>query len=287
MEGRVNYTVVGVFVLTLCAILFAAIFWMGSMNHGKVYHGYVVYMEEDVAGLSEESPVRFNGVKVGYVDSITLDPKNAQLVKILLMIEPDVAIRTNTFAVLVPQGVTGVVTVNLKSLAATGPLLQVQPGQQYPVIPSRPSLLNRVSTFLPMLANSLDKLTTSVSQAFNDQNLAALHASLQNIQVLTKSLADNSNNFTQTMQNINHASENISQASNHLPQAMASFDQTMQGAQGLVRHLSTQVLPGLEQTMTSLSATSQNVSGLTEELQRNPSMLIRGKQPTRPGPGEK
>jgi len=36
-----------------------------------------------------------------------------------------------------------------------------------------------------------------------------------------------------------------------------------------------------------LANITQNVNQLTEEMKQNPSILIRGKQPAAPGPGEK
>src|SRR3989338_738914 len=111
MQGKVNYTVVGVFVVVLTAVLLMTVIWLSTIGHGKLYRTYWVYVHEDVTGLNEESLVRFNGVKVGYVESITLDQQNSKLVKIVLRVEPDVVITTGTYAMLNVQGLTGVVYV--------------------------------------------------------------------------------------------------------------------------------------------------------------------------------
>lgn len=287
MEGRINYTVVGVFLIGLCALLFAGILWMSSFDNGKMYQGYAVYMHEDVTGLNTDAPVRFNGVKVGYVESMRLDAKNSKLVRLILRIEPNVPITTSTYAILVPQGVTGVVTVNLHATTETAPPLIAQKGEEYAVIPSHPSVLTQVSAVLPALATDFQKVSNSVSQALDQQNLDSLRASLTNIAKITKTLADSSNDISESLRSLNHASANIAKTSDQLPQTMTTFDQTLKSSQLLVHTFSNQVLPGMQQAMNNLTVTTQNINQITEELQRNPSMLIRGKQPAPLGPGEK
>ncbi len=170
MEGRVNYTTVGIFVVVLTAFLFAFIIWLSVVGHGKSYRTYLVYVHEDVTGLSAESPVRFNGVKVGYVDALRLDDSNPKLVKLILRIEPDVRITTSTYAMLHAQGVTGVVYVNLKADPENPTPLAAAPGQPYPIIPTRPSLLMQLSTVLPEITKDIQNLSASIGQVLEKEN---------------------------------------------------------------------------------------------------------------------
>jgi hypothetical protein len=53
MEARVNYAVVGAFVLALGAALIGGILWLsGGGATRKAYDTYVTYMDESVSGLS-------------------------------------------------------------------------------------------------------------------------------------------------------------------------------------------------------------------------------------------
>ena len=280
MEGKVNYTAVGVFLVCLTAILMAGIFWLSSLDHGKTYRGYIVYMHEDVTGLSDQSSVRFNGVKVGYVESMHLDQHNSKLVKVVLRIEPGVPITTSTYAVLIPQGVTGVVTVNLKSTTETAPPLLKTPGEDYPVIPAHASLLTQVSSALPAVAADFQKLSTNVSELLNQKNLELIQQSLANIAKTTQDLPKTVAQFNQTLLAVNELSEKMTQASK-------SVDGTMKTGEQAIHVFSTQVLPTTQQTLVNLTKLTQNMNQLTEELQHNPSMLVRGKQPAPLGPGEK
>lgn len=261
----------------------------------------MVHMNEDVSGLTVESPVRFNGVNVGFVKSIHLDANKPKLVKIKLAIEAGVPITTSTYAVLNMQGVTGVVYVNLKAETESAPPLKAAQGERLPIIPSKPSFLAQLSEVLPEVATQIKQLSTSIGQVLDAQNQQSIKESLQNINAITKTLANNSDNFTQTMNSLNNALKNISAESNALPgtirqlnktltsvdAASNSFGKTMHNGQTAILNFSNQVIPNAQQAISSLSHASSNVDQLTDELERNPSMLVRGKGPAELGPGER
>jgi len=308
MQSKVNYTVVGIFVVMLTTFFFFIIFWLSTASNGKNFHIYLVYVHEDVTGLSVESPVRFNGVKVGFVQSIHLDPKNPKLVRLKLAVGSKVPVTTSTYAILNAQGITGVVYVNLKAETETAPLLVATAGQRYPIIPSRPSLLMQLSTVLPEITADIQHLSSSVAQVLDDQNRLSIKNSLQNIATITKTLADNSVDFTETIRSLNGTLANMSEASNRFPETMDQLNKTlksvnalsfsmnntsqtiaatMRSGQAAINNFSNQVLPNAAQALSGLSQATSSVDRLTEELQRDPSMLVRGKQAAQLGPGER
>src|SRR3990167_3862769 len=298
MEGKVNYTTVGVFVVSLVAMLLTAIFWLSSVGHGKLDNTYEVLLYEDVTGLSKDSPVRFNGVKVGFVDSISLDKKNPKLVRLILKIDRGVLITKSTYAILNEQGITGVVNVNLKAQTDTATPLESTPGEPYPVIPSKPSLLMQLSNTLPELTSNIQELSGSISEILDSKNRKAITQSLQNIASITQVLANNATEFSNIMQNLDKTMENVSAGSEQFPGAMKKFNKTlravnkmaaqmevtMQSGRVAINNFSTQLMPNAQMALENLSNVSSNVDQLTTELQRNPSMLVRGRVPAQPGP---
>jgi phospholipid/cholesterol/gamma-HCH transport system substrate-binding protein len=271
VESRVNYIVVGIFVLALSAALAFGIYWLTSVNH-KEYDYFLVYMNESVSGLSINSAVKFNGVEVGYVKEIRLNPDNPQQVRILLAIEKNTPINSGTTATLIAQGVTGVTTLGLKALAPKAPPLIPPPGSPYPVIPSTPSFLVEISTLLRDATNSIKNLSNSVQEAFNPQNQRAISEILHNVSAASK-------NFQSTMQNISHAANKFSTLSDQATTTLASGD-------AAIKNISQQTLPTIAQAVDRLQNILINLDQLSDELHANPSMLIRGKQPLPRGPGE-
>ncbi|MCX7121142.1 MAG: MlaD family protein [Gammaproteobacteria bacterium] len=308
MQSKVNYSVVGLFVIVLTSFFLVTIVWMSTIGHGKEFSTYLVYVHEDVTGLSVQSPVRFNGVGVGYVKSLELDDKNPKLVKLVLRIEKHTPITTSTYAILNAQGVTGVVYVNLKAETETAPLLISTNNEPFPVIPSRPSLLMQLSTVLPEITADIQTLSGNVAHVLDAENQQSIKDSLKNIATVTKTFADNSASFSQSMNSMNTVLSNVSKASDGFPNAMKELNQTlasvnqlsgqmkktskkisntMQSGEMVIHNFSNQIVPNAQQALSNLSHATQSVQQLTDELQRDPSMLVRGKAPAALGPGEK
>jgi len=108
----VNHAVVGLFVLVLGAALIAVVLWLASGGAFKQkYDLYLAIEDESVAGLSMNAPVKYNGVDVGKVRDIRLEPGNPERVNLLFAIERGTPIKEDTVAVLKTQGLTGIAYV--------------------------------------------------------------------------------------------------------------------------------------------------------------------------------
>jgi phospholipid/cholesterol/gamma-HCH transport system substrate-binding protein len=116
MNTKVNYVVVGAFVVVLGAAVLAIVLWLGKSDYRGVYDRYYAYMQESVAGLSVNSTVKYRGVDVGRVKDIVLNPENPQEVRLTLDILHATPIKIDTVAVLETQGLTGLATVKSRRL---------------------------------------------------------------------------------------------------------------------------------------------------------------------------
>ena len=145
MEEKVNFAVVGAFVLVLSAGLIGGVLWFSSgKSYRTVYDVYLTYMKESVSGLNLDAPVRYRGVEVGRVQKIALAPENVEQVQLMLAIERGTPVKMDTVAVLQTQGLTGLAFVELTGGSRDSPSLQKQAGEEYPVIEAAPSLIRRL-----------------------------------------------------------------------------------------------------------------------------------------------
>lgn len=307
MDNKVNYTVVGIFVVVLGVAFVVMLFWLSSARHDKVYNTYYTYVHEDVTGLSLEGPVRFNGVQVGYVEKIQLDPINPQLVKLTLKLQQGTPVTASTVITLMPMGITGVVYVSLKAKTPHALMLKPRPGEKYPVIPFQPSFLMQLGNVLPELTTNLKEIGESLSKVLDEKNRQAISASLQNISVVTKNLSNNSHKLDAITDSLQETLKNTAEASKQFPELLDEVHKTMQRVQQtgvdisaagksarllmsqgriMIGGINDQLLPSVQQMVVKLNSAMLNVVNVTEEVQRNPSMFIRGRQPTLPGPGE-
>ena len=89
METNVNYTLAGLFVISLLSIVVIGIIWLSAGFNRADYTLYEVYMKESVSGLSVDGPVEFNGVNVGTVNMIKISHTNPKLVELFLKIKSE------------------------------------------------------------------------------------------------------------------------------------------------------------------------------------------------------
>jgi phospholipid/cholesterol/gamma-HCH transport system substrate-binding protein len=308
MKSKIHYTVIGAGVIFLSMLLIGGFFWLSVHKRGIDYNTYLVYMHQEVSGLSVQSQVRFNGVDVGYVESISLDADNPQLVVLKLAIDQSAPISSSTIATLRSQGVTGVDYLSLEAETMNAPPLLVRPGEQYPVILSKPSWVMQVSEVLPAIAKKISSLSDNINKVFSDKNEMNISTSLKNIQKFTQSLNQTIISLGSTMRDLHTTINNINSVSIKLPTVVDQLQKTLHAvsstankvgsmstsikgafssSQHLVDNLSTQVIPQTQQVLQRLSDSAVNLQGLSEKLQQNPSALIRGSQSALPGPGEK
>jgi len=248
MEEKVNFAVVGVFVLIFSAAIIGAVLWLSSgKSYGRSYDYYHTYMKESVAGLNLNAPVRYRGVEVGRVKKITLAPGNVEQVELTLAIETGTPVKVDTVAILSTQGLTGIAFVDLTGGSRNAPMLRSEENdEEYPVIRSGPSLMVR-----------LDASLIDVAQTF-------------------KNAAHISDQLPALIQRLHRSADTFDNMSNDL--ARAGRD-----ASNKFTH---ETLPEIHQLVSELRDVTTSLQRFGYQLEQNPSVLLYGKPSTRRGPGE-
>jgi phospholipid/cholesterol/gamma-HCH transport system substrate-binding protein len=273
----------------------------------KKYHYYHIYAKADISGLSLSSAVRFSGVKVGSVTDIQIDKNDSQAVVITIKVEDGTPITTSTVATVQTEGITGVQYVGLKSLLATAPALKKEPGQEMPSIPFQPSLFMQLSSAIQLITGQIEKLSKSVQHILSDENWHSITDTLVNIdkisanlaaqgvridsivkdtQVTLQNTAKASQQFPTLVSNAKVALDDLAKASKDVRQTMTAAKDVITSTNGLVDSVSQQILPEVQRFAGSLDQIGENVAVITGEMKRNPAVIIRGRKPTAPGPGE-
>jgi len=247
MEEKVNFAVVGVFVLLLSAAFIGAVLWLSSgVSYRTSYDIYQTYMKESVSGLNLNASVRYRGVEVGRVRKIALAPGNVEQVQLTLAIESGTPIKTDTVAILQTQGLTGIAFVELLGGSRDAPVLQAQAGQPYPVIDTGPSLMVRLDASLIDAARTL-------------KNAARL-----------------SEELPQLTKRIQRSAEVFDNMSNELARAGTNASEKF----------TSETLPDVHQLITELRDMTATLRRVGSQLEQNPSILLYGKPAAKRGPGE-
>jgi phospholipid/cholesterol/gamma-HCH transport system substrate-binding protein len=300
METRINYMLVGLFVIVASCGLVVAGFWLSIGLSQKQFSTYVVYLDESASGLNVKSPVKYNGVQVGNVGTIKLDNKDPNRVEVFLNIEKGVPISTGTRARLDAQGLTGVAYMELTGGGENFPVLQPQEGEQFPVIANEPSFLFRLDKALDDLAKHFDSLSDRFSDLLSEDNVDAASGILKNTQVITETVANNDQaidkilrNSDKTMEQLPDTVVNVNKTVEQLSTLIQQVDQ-LTGKAGIIlqntaiasQTINQQVLPKTNKVLEQAYQLFYELQQLTQQLENNPSVLIRGRQALPPGPGE-
>jgi phospholipid/cholesterol/gamma-HCH transport system substrate-binding protein len=170
METDQHYFFEGLFILVLgVAAAFFAV-WLGSPGHRDDVV-YRIHFPESVSGLAAGDPVKFRGVDVGTVKSMSIDPDNSRLVLVDVRLRKETPVKTDTRATLAMKGITGVVFIELNGGdPAAQSLLAATPSGSIPEIPSEKTGLRAMLDDLPKVVakfaaieDQVKKVVTSVS----------------------------------------------------------------------------------------------------------------------------
>ena len=306
MERNANYTLVGFASLILMIGAVAFVIWLGRVQFARDYDLYDIVFVGPVRGLTQGGEVHFNGIKVGEVTEVALDAKDPTRVIARSRINSKVPIRTDSYATLEPQGITGVNYIQITAGSNQMPLLKdATPKDQVPVLRSQSSALSDLleggGTVLARTVEALDR----INRILSDKNIATFSASQSDINVVTAELRDRkeviadaqaalqsidraASDMSKTAQSVQglvdgdgkRAMANISQAADEIKVAAGDARATIGALRGPTTDFATNGLPQLQQTITEMQGTAESLQRLIDEIETNPRALV-GKTPAR------
>ena len=303
-----NYPLVGAFVLVLGAALVAGVLWLASGGAFKQKMDlYLAVMDESVAGLNLNAPVKYNGVDVGKVKVIQLDPTNPQRVNLLFAIKRGTPIKEDTIAVLKTQGLTGIAYVELSGGAVGSPPLGILAGNSYPVIRTKPSLSARLENVLTNVLAKLDSTSNNLNAILSAENQASFKNALADIATVSRTLAarkdtidaaitqgartlDNTAQATARLEavvdRIGRGADAIEKMGQEVSKTSVTTAKTVNAVGEEVQRFSTETQPELERLLGELNTLAPSLRRLSEQTNRDPRGLLFGRKAAPPGPGE-
>ncbi len=182
METRARYALIGLFMLAIILASFAFVYWLENKGGFTQRDIYQVRYDGSVSGLLAGSAVLFNGIRVGEVTQLTLNPQAPQQVIATIAVDRNTPIRADTIVGIETQGLTGGAAVTLRGGSSNTPLPPSQEGV--------PQLL----VAQPSASQDWTQAARSAFQRVDDvlaQNAEALNQTIANIETFTDALARN------------------------------------------------------------------------------------------------
>ncbi|MDO1560069.1 MlaD family protein [Brevundimonas sp. 2R-24] len=299
MERNAHYAAVGL--TTVILLVAAAIFvvWLSAFQFNEDYDLYDIVFQGPVRGLNEGAEVQFNGIKVGEVTDLSLDPETGAQVIARVRLDSTTPVKVDSRAQLEPQGITGLNYIQITSGQSNVLLKSRYPGDTVPVIQSQSSAITELLAGSgTLLAQAVDALNR-VNRVLSDDNIRSFSTSLNNIETVSSELAARREMFaeaeaalreaTATLQEFRQlaastrglvegdgaqAVQRISEAAGQVEGAAADVRQMTARLNGPVGDFASTGLPQLTAAISSLQEATEALNRLIEDVQASPQGLI-------------
>lgn len=171
MEIRARYVQMGAFTLAMLAAGFAFVYWLNTAGALRSRAVYQVRFESPVSGLLAGSAVLFNGIRVGEVTALELNPEQPRQVLATIAIARSAPVRADTAVGIDFQGLTGSPAIALtggspgQSIGAEKgaiPLLVAEANAGQSVSQSARDVLRRLDAVLAENAKPLQSMLASL-----------------------------------------------------------------------------------------------------------------------------
>ena len=304
METRAHYVAVGAFVLAMVTLAFIAVLWLARAQLTTQNALYDIYFKGPVSGLRVSAPVEYNGVPIGKVSDVRIDPANVEQIRVTVEIDSEVVIKEDARASVETNILSGVSYIQIVKGTQEAKVLEAEPGQRYPVIKAHRSRLASVVAAAPQLLEKADEALDHLNALLNEKNRQAVNESLDNIKTFTSGLAARNQDIAELATNANKVTTDLASLLDHIDQsyagpgglgnraatAIADFDKVAKSLNDTNRQLQLtlqDVRPGVrtfsQQTLGDIGVlvgeARQLVSGLnrlTAQISRNPSQVLFG-----------
>lgn len=233
METRASYLLVGIFALVAMVGFAIAVVWMAGANLRDVATRYDIYFKGSVSGLKEGNAVRYRGIPVGVVARMEINPENVEQVRVTIEVPQKTPVKEDTVAALEYQGITGVGYIELSGGTHDAPLLEAKPGQERPVIPSKPSQLQELFDTAPELVTRITAVVDRVAILLNPQNQENIARTLDNLRTFTGMLAERSGDFGTAVNSVTSAMADTRAAAKQVETALREIGGLAKSLQSL------------------------------------------------------
>jgi phospholipid/cholesterol/gamma-HCH transport system substrate-binding protein len=287
-----RFFIVGLFVTVAFLIAVGAVIWISASKYFQAGETYVTFFAGSVQGLSKDSEVKYQGVKVGLVDKIAIAPDN-KTVAVTMTINLQGDLTKKVVAQLTMTGITGLMFVNLKPREPGEPDLspKIEFATEYPVIPSKPSEISQIISGIREAVDELKRADiegtikeikatfTSINNVVNSKELKGILAKTDSASGYLK---DSLKRLNKTI-----ASGKVDTVLAHAQNALKDVGSLMKGVKSQVSQsqipqtikkarLTLNEAKGL---LENLRQTSETLDQLLNRLYARPSDVIFGKPP--------
>ena len=267
METRAHHVLIGLFtVLTVTASLLFAL-WLGHAGGNEKQNTYRIIFRESVNGLSQGAAVQYNGISVGDIRKLQLDPADPRRVIAIIRVNASTPIKQDTHAKLMLTSVTGGAVIMLSGGSPDSPSLEPVDHEPPTIIADR-SPLSRLLNNGEDMMTSINEIVARVNRMVSPDNIRHINQTLANLDTITGAVASQRQDLHDLVGQLTDISGQTRQLIQQSQSLVTHTDQ-------LLQHQGTQIMDHSQQTLDNL----QHITATLDQLlSRNQGALDRGMQ---------
>ncbi len=256
METRAHHVVIGAFALAVLLLGMAFALWIGKSTLDRQWHDYAIVFNESVSGLTVGGSVQYNGIQIGEVRRLSLDPQNPAKVIALVRVDASVPVKTDTRARLTFTGITGVSLIQLSGGSLQAALLQTT-AEAPAVIVADPSALQQLMLSSEDITTTASEVLLRVNRLLNEENVAKLSQTLQHLEAISGAAAEGQDDIRTVLRE-------AASASKQLAELLGGAEKVMQRLDGSLSRADKALSRDMPRLVTRLDASLQSLQRLSE-----------------------
>jgi phospholipid/cholesterol/gamma-HCH transport system substrate-binding protein len=226
METKANHLVIGAFVLAVLAGGFGFVYWMQNFGTGSAAKRYTIIFQGGVSGLSTASKVLFNGIRVGQVQRMHLDPADSRLVRVEVSVAGVTPVRTNSRARIESQGLTGGSAIQLTPGTPDAPLLVAKNEEEIPVIKADRASSQSLFDAAPEVMGNANALLVRLNDMIAD-NQDSIRNTITNIESFSNMLDQRKGDIDTIIRDAKSLTNQIRRVADKIESSVDNFSKYM------------------------------------------------------------
>lgn len=181
MKGRAQKIRLGIFIMFSSLLLLILIgFFTAKRLFEKTDVYYVAYRDVSVSGMEVGSSVKYMGINVGSISSITIDPDDVNQIIVKLSLKEGTPVKEDATADIVSMGITGLKTIEIRGGSNEADFLEEE---QF--IQQGTSLVEDISGQAEEIAFKVEQVLNNLIDFTQPQNLERFSEAVDNISRLS------------------------------------------------------------------------------------------------------
>jgi ABC-type transporter Mla subunit MlaD len=249
MISRTQKVRLAIFLSATTLLLLGTIIFLAGSRLIEKRDNYYSRFTISVNGLNAGSPVKYNGIQVGRVEKIRVDPTNVSVSIVDISVDAGTPIKVTSRAVVNSLGITGLKYIDL--MGSTNESKTIKPGSE---IPEGQSLMDNLTGKATDIALKVEMLLANMIDLTTGKNREYIASTLQKIESTS----------TQIDMMVEANGEKIAKSMESLGKVLVRMDKVM----GRIDSIIAQNQPTVEDSLKHLNTVIKKFEGIETNAEK-------------------